>query len=79
MMMMSVIEIDIDAEDPPDVLESDQVDLGAYVIEHVSLDIDPYPRKPGAEFAPPEDEAAKVTPFDALAPLSDRLAGRAGF
>ncbi len=62
------IEIDLDAEDPPDVLESDVVDLGGYVIEHLALEIDPFPRKPGAEFQPPQDDA-DLSPFAVLKKL----------
>ena len=62
------IEIDLDAEDPPDVLDSDVVDLGGYVIEHLALEIDPFPRKPGAEFQPPKDDA-DLSPFAVLKKL----------
>lgn len=62
------LEIDIDADDPPDVLESDDIDLGAYVIEHLALEIDPFPRKPGAVFEPPEPEP-EASPFAALLKL----------
>ncbi len=64
----SELEIDIDAEDPPDVLESDAVDLGAYLVEHLALEIDPFPRKPGAVFEPPEPEV-EASPFAALLKL----------
>ena len=47
------IELDLEAEDPPDVLEGDVLDLGAYVVEHLALELDPFPRKPGAVFEPP--------------------------
>ena len=66
----SDLEIDIDAEDPPDILENDSVDLGAYVVEHLALDIDPFPRKPGAVFEPPEPEV-EASPFAALLKLKD--------
>jgi len=64
----SDLEIDIDAEDPPDILETDAVDLGAYVVEHLALEIDPFPRKPGAVFEPPEPET-ETSPFAALLKL----------
>ena len=38
------IEISLDADDPPDVLERDTVDLAAYVVEHLALEIDPFRR-----------------------------------
>ena len=50
----------------------DAVDVAAYVVEHLALEVDPFPRKPGAEFgyAAPEEGAS---PFDALKSLKDRL------
>jgi hypothetical protein len=62
------VEIDLDAEDPPDVLESDAIDLGGYVVEHLALEIDPFPRKPGAVFEPPRAEP-ETSPFAALLKL----------
>lgn len=62
------ISVDPEAEDPPDVLEGDVLELGAYLVEALALDLDPFPRAPGAEFAPPE-EAAEPSPFAALAAL----------
>jgi uncharacterized metal-binding protein YceD (DUF177 family) len=64
------LEVGVDAPDPPDVLASDEVDVGAYVVEHLSLEIDPFPRKPGAafEFTPPAEEES---PFAVLKKLKD--------
>ncbi len=64
------LEVDLDAEaaDPPDVLESDRIDLAAYVIEHLGLEVDPFPRKPGVVFEPPE-QAAVISPFASLRDL----------
>jgi uncharacterized metal-binding protein YceD (DUF177 family) len=64
------IEIDIDSDDPPDVLGSDTIDLGGYVVEHLALEIDPFPRKPGAVFEPPEAEP-ESSPFAVLLKLKD--------
>jgi hypothetical protein len=55
-------------EDPPDVLGSDLIDIGHYVVEHLALEIDPFPRAPGAEVAPPEPEEPP-SPFAALSRL----------
>lgn len=63
-------ESDPEAPDPPDVLEGDQIDLAAYVVEHLSLEIDPFPRKPGAVFEPPEPEVER-SPFAALLKLKN--------
>jgi hypothetical protein len=64
------LELDPDAPDPPDVLESDEIDLAAYVVEHLALEIDPFPRKPGAafDFEPP---AEPESPFAVLKALKD--------
>ncbi|HWE46237.1 MAG TPA: DUF177 domain-containing protein [Caulobacteraceae bacterium] len=54
--------------DAPDVIETGVLDIGAYVIEHLALELDPFPRKPGVEFeAPPEEHEA--SPFAVLAEL----------
>jgi uncharacterized metal-binding protein YceD (DUF177 family) len=62
------VELDPEADDPPDVLTSDAVDLGAYVVEDLSLAVDPFPRKPGVMFEPPVAEA-EISPFAVLAKL----------
>lgn len=64
------LELDPDAADPPDVLAGDAVDVAAYVVEHLALEIDPFPRKPGVtfEYAPPAEE---TSPFAALKKLKD--------
>jgi len=64
----SELEIDLDAEDPPDALEHDWVDVAAYVVEHLALEVDPFPRKPGAQFVSPPAEAPP-SPFAVLARL----------
>jgi uncharacterized metal-binding protein YceD (DUF177 family) len=64
------VELDPDSPDAPDVLEGDAVDVAGYVVEHLALEIDPFPRKPGVEFEyqPPEEE---TSPFAALKKLTD--------
>ena len=62
------IEIGLDTPDPPDLIENGQIDLAAYVIEHLALEIDPFPRKPGVEFEPPVT-APEPSPFPVLAQL----------
>lgn len=63
-------ELDPEAPDPPDVLTGDAIDLAAYVVEHLALEIDPFPRKPGAEFHY-EAPAEETSPFAALKKLKD--------
>jgi uncharacterized metal-binding protein YceD (DUF177 family) len=64
------IEFDPEAPDPPDVLEGDTVDLAGYVVEHLALEIDPFPRKPGAEFEYTPDPEPE-SPFAVLQKLKD--------
>jgi hypothetical protein len=58
--------------DAPDELIDGKIDLGALAAEFLTLALDPYPRKPGAAFAPPSEDAARERPFDALRGLSQR-------
>ena len=62
------IDIDPEADDPPDVLAAERVDLAAYVVEHLALEVDPFPRKPGAVYEPPAEDNS-LSPFAALAKL----------
>ena len=65
------VAVDPEADDPPDIAEDDQLDLAGYVVEHLALEIDPFPRKPGAVFAPPE-QAEPPSPFDVLKDFKPR-------
>jgi hypothetical protein len=58
-----------DGEDPPELLVDGTVDLGALAVEFLILGLDPYPRKPGAEFVAPDAETPGSGPFSALARL----------
>jgi uncharacterized metal-binding protein YceD (DUF177 family) len=66
----SEITLDPQEEDPPDVMETEEIDIGAYVIEHLALDLDPFPRTPGVEFEPPPAEEP-ASPFAILRQLKD--------
>lgn len=63
-------ELDIEADDPPDAIEGDEIDLAGYVVEYVALEIDPFPRKPGAVFEPPQPEE-EASPFAVLKRLKE--------
>lgn len=57
-------------EDPPDPIVGGRIDLGALAAEFMALGIDPWPRKPGVEFTPVEEEGeAAESPFARLARL----------
>ena len=58
------IEVTLD-DDSPDVIEDGRIDLGQYAVEQLALTLDPFPRKPGAEFVQP-DEPAEISPFAVL-------------
>ncbi len=62
----------LDAEGEPDPIVDGRIDLGALAAEFMALGLDPYPRKPGAAFAPPAEEAGADSPFDALAEVGKR-------
>ncbi len=64
------LELDLEAPDPPDVLENDVVDVAGYIVEHLALELDPFPRKPGVTFdyQAPEEE---TSPFAALKKLTE--------
>ena len=62
-------EIVITLEDEsPDLIEDGQVDLGQYAVEQLALRLDPFPRKPGAEFVQPP-EPTEISPFAVLKQL----------
>ncbi|WP_374570228.1 DUF177 domain-containing protein [Phenylobacterium sp.] len=65
------LTLDLDAPDPPDRLEGEELDVTGYVLEHLALEIDPFPRKPGATFdySPPPDEES---PFAVLKQLKNK-------
>jgi hypothetical protein len=61
----------LEADEPPEDLSDGTADIGALAAEFLLLGIDPYPRKPGAEFSPPREDSATATPFAALIKLKD--------
>ena len=54
----------------PEPLIGGMVDLGALATEFLILGLDPYPRKPGAVFEPPQDRKPDEGPFAALSKLT---------
>lgn len=61
-------ELSLESVDPPDVVADERLDLAAYVVEQLSLALDPFPRKPDAAFEPPAEETV-LSPFAKLAAL----------
>jgi hypothetical protein len=60
-------------DDVPEEIDSLEYDLAAPLLEELVLAIDPYPRAPGVEFAPPPDpaepESKPESPFAVLRKL----------
>ncbi len=46
----TVIELEANADDAPDIIEGEEIDLGELVAESLALALDPWPKKPGTEF-----------------------------
>jgi uncharacterized metal-binding protein YceD (DUF177 family) len=63
------VNLDLAAEDPPDTMVDGVIDLGALAAEYLALGLDPYPRKPGVEFAASALASEASSPFAALAEL----------
>ena len=62
--------VDPTAEDPPESL-GHEIDVGEIIVEELSLNLDPYPRKPGVEFHT-DDTTAREHPFAVLAKLKPK-------
>ncbi|HYP57772.1 MAG TPA: YceD family protein [Beijerinckia sp.] len=61
-------------QEMPDPIIDGKIDLGALAAEFLVLGLDPYPKKPGAQFeaiAPEQGFADKVSPFAVLRKLED--------
>jgi hypothetical protein len=63
------VDVDPEGADPPEPLVNGSVDLGAIATEFLILGVDPYPRKAGAVFQPPQARESPGEAFAALAPL----------
>lgn len=70
------VEVSID-DDAPDVIENGKIDLGQYAMEQLVLSLDPFPRKPGAEFVQPP-EPVEISPFAVLKSFKRPDDGEAG-
>jgi len=65
--------LDPEDEDAPEEIESLHYDLAGPLMEEFLLAIDPYPRAPGAMFAPPQgSDTPPENPFAALKRLKSR-------
>ena len=70
------LDIDFAGEDPPEPLADGMLDLGEIATEFLIMGIDPYPKKPGATFEPPQASDNEAHPFAALAALKNAKQGK---
>jgi uncharacterized metal-binding protein YceD (DUF177 family) len=66
----SEVRIADEEDDPPEVYSGARIDIGATVLEHFILAVDPYPRAPGAVLEQDEGGADRDSPFAGLAALN---------
>ena len=70
---------DAEIPDPPEPIVNGAIDLGQLVSELLLLGIDPYPRKPGSVFEPPQETIdPEEHPFAALKALKASPAAAKG-
>ena len=70
-----IIDVDPTADDEPEPIEGDSVDIGELVAQHLSLALDPYPRAENAELDSEALAVGKVAtdgPFAKLAQLKPK-------
>jgi uncharacterized metal-binding protein YceD (DUF177 family) len=67
------VVVDLDAEDPPELVEDGTIDIGEAAAEHLALALDPFPRADSAVFEMESDNSEELeapsSPFAALAKL----------
>jgi uncharacterized metal-binding protein YceD (DUF177 family) len=75
-----IVEIELDAEDPPEAIFDGQIDMGEVIAEHLALELDPFPRAEGATFNGMETgdqmdggEKSLAGPLAALAKLRPKI------
>jgi uncharacterized metal-binding protein YceD (DUF177 family) len=63
-----------DDEDPPEPIAGEYLDLGEILAQQLGLAIDPFPRRPGADFDPAllTDPKESASPFAALASIKKK-------
>jgi uncharacterized metal-binding protein YceD (DUF177 family) len=74
------LTMEYDQDDPPEPITGGQINLGEVVAEQLGLNLDPYPRAPGATLpanvpvisVDTADQAPRRNPFEALKGLKSR-------
>lgn len=65
------VEVDCGGEDPPEPIVDGRLELGELATQHLSLALDPYPRRPGAGLTAGEKETDDgARPFAVLSKLA---------
>jgi hypothetical protein len=67
------VEIEAAGADEPEPIVEGRIDLGEAVVQHLAVNLDPYPRAPGARLPDlaTEDGPVRENPFAALQRLRD--------
>jgi len=66
-------EVEIDLEDEDfELVEGDTADLGDLAVQYLALELNPYPRAPGAETLQEPEETPRRNPFEVLRQLKDK-------
>ena len=68
-------EIELDDEHPPEMIVDETVDVGEAIIQHLAVEIEPFPRSPGVPYLDvTSNEIDKLNrPFAGLSRLRDKL------
>ena len=68
-------EIGLDDEHPPETIIDGMVDVGEAIVQHLALEIDPFPRSSGAPYldVSSDEKDLKNKPFAELSGLRDKL------
>lgn len=65
------VQVGLDDADAPEPLVGNEIDIGEVVTQHLSLALDPYPRKPGATFPPNSGDADEIRRARGNRPFAD--------
>ena len=72
--LTETVEVAMEADEPPEPLEGDTIDLKAIILEELALAINPYPRHKDAETADLPQKTANIAepgPFEILRKLTE--------
>ena len=69
------VDFELDDEDPPELIENDVIELGEWIAQLLAIEMNPYPKAPGAKLEGfvDEDEPAEAPTYR---PFESLLAGK---